>query len=301
MNHVNIGAEHKRTTIPNLRSASDVVALERTGRYAAKGIGRCASNAQSQRIRSSLVKSGTPLPTCKKRRFPFCLLHEFWRVTPNSRSAGEHSRIAERLPRAKALGICGTPPLTDSTRNPEFSRADGNKELGSYLKMEAHERRQPFRVDERMQDCRPFFSCAKSGARPGPQVYSASPNDFRLLSTAPSTCLDRFAYQSCAAPGSSIQARQGVTRCDGPNASHGDVLRCLGNEHDHHFASAGPGSLNVQRDEPIIAYWFVFQKIDVTFGAVKSLHRECVRRLTAPTRKRPKVLARQTAITLPRA
>jgi fumarate hydratase class II len=175
----------------------------------------------------------------------------------------------------KRLGIGGTATGTGLNAHPEYHK-HMVAELGTYLKMELHESDNLFESMNSMQDAVFFSGAIRSLA----QDLIRIANDFRLLSSGPSTGLDEIRLPAVQ-PGSSIMP--GKVNPVLAEMLDMAMFYVLGNDTTITFAAqAGQLELNVMM--PIIAYC-LFQEIDVTIGAVKAFTEKCVAGLSANREK----------------
>lgn len=166
----------------------------------------------------------------------------------------------------KRLGIGGTATGTGLNAHPDY-HARMVKTLGAYLDMPLHESDNLFELMNSMQDA-VFFSGA---IRALAQDLIRIANDFRLLSSGPSTGLDEIRLPAIQ-PGSSIMP--GKVNPVLAEMLDMAMFYVLGNDTTITLAAqAGQLELNVMM--PIIAYC-LFQEIDVTIGAVKAFTEKCV-------------------------
>ncbi len=186
----------------------------------------------------------------------------------------------------KRLGIGGTATGTGLNAHPEY-HARMVKELGSYLKMELKESDNLFESMNSMQDAVFFSGAIRSLA----QDLIRIANDFRLLSSGPSTGLDEIRLPAVQ-PGSSIMPGK-------VNPVLAEMLDMamffvLGQDTTITYAAqAGQLELNVMM--PIIAYC-LFQEMHVTIGAVRAFTDKCVAGLTANREKAEGWLAKNAII-----
>ena len=186
----------------------------------------------------------------------------------------------------KRLGIGGTATGTGLNAHPEYHKRMV-AELGSYLNMKLYESDNLFESMNSMQDA-VFFSAA---IRSLAQDLIRIANDFRLLSSGPSTGLDEIRLPAVQ-PGSSIMP--GKVNPVMAEMLDMAMFYVLGNDTTITFAAqAGQLELNVMM--PVIAYC-LFQEIDVTIGAVKAFTEKCVVGLTANREKAEGWLAKNAII-----
>jgi fumarate hydratase, class II len=175
----------------------------------------------------------------------------------------------------KRLGIGGTATGTGLNAHPEYHKRMV-KELGKFLNMKLYESDNLFESMNSMQD--PVFF---SGAiRTLAQDLIRIANDFRLLSSGPSTGLDEIRLPAVQ-PGSSIMP--GKVNPVLAEMLDMAMFYVLGNDTTILLAAqAGQLELNVMM--PIIAYC-LFQEMDVTIGAVRAFTEKCVKGLRANREK----------------
>jgi len=195
-------------------------------------------------------------------------------------------KIQQAAEGLKRLGIGGTATGTGLNAHPEY-HARMVKVLGEYLGMTLCESDDLFESMNSMQDA-VFFSGA---LRALAQDLIRIANDFRLLSSGPSTGLDEIRLPAVQ-PGSSIMPGK-------VNPVLAEMLDMamffvLGQDTTITFAAqAGQLELNVMM--PIIAYC-LFQEMHVTIGAVKAFTDKCVTGLTANRPKAEGWLAKNAII-----
>jgi fumarate hydratase, class II len=186
----------------------------------------------------------------------------------------------------KRLGIGGTATGTGLNAHPEYHKRMV-AELGSYLNMQLFESDNLFESMNSMQDAVFFSGAIRSLA----QDLIRIANDFRLLSSGPSTGLDEIRLPAVQ-PGSSIMP--GKVNPVLAEMLDMTMFYVLGNDTTITFAAqAGQLELNVMM--PIIAYC-LFQEIDVTIGAVKAFTQKCVADLSANREKAEQWLAKNAII-----
>ncbi len=186
----------------------------------------------------------------------------------------------------KRLGIGGTATGTGLNAHPEYHKRMV-AELGGYLKMQLFESDNLFESMNSMQDAVFFSGAIRSLA----QDLIRIANDFRLLSSGPSTGLDEIRLPAVQ-PGSSIMP--GKVNPVLAEMLDMAMFYVLGNDTTITFAAqAGQLELNVMM--PIIAYC-LFQEIDVTIGAVKAFTEKCVAGLSANREKAEAWLAKNAII-----
>jgi fumarate hydratase class II len=186
----------------------------------------------------------------------------------------------------KRLGIGGTATGTGLNAHPEYHKRMV-AELGNYLNMKLYESDNLFESMNSMQDAVFFSGAIRSLA----QDLIRIANDFRLLSSGPSTGLDEIRLPAVQ-PGSSIMP--GKVNPVMAEMLDMAMFYVLGNDTTITFAGqAGQLELNVMM--PIIAYC-LFQEIDVTIGAVKAFTEKCVVGLTANREKAEGWLAKNAII-----
>ncbi len=186
----------------------------------------------------------------------------------------------------KRLGIGGTATGTGLNAHPEYHKRMV-VELGGYLKMQLFESDNLFESMNSMQDAAFFSGAIRSLA----QDLIRIANDFRLLSSGPSTGLDEIRLPAVQ-PGSSIMP--GKVNPVLAEMLDMAMFYVLGNDTTITFAAqAGQLELNVMM--PIIAYC-LFQEIDVTIGAVKAFTEKCVAGLSANREKAEAWLAKNAII-----
>ncbi|HLY28204.1 MAG TPA: lyase family protein, partial [Aggregatilineales bacterium] len=186
----------------------------------------------------------------------------------------------------KRLGIGGTATGTGLNAHPEYHKRM-IVELGSFLHMELHESDNLFESMNSMQDA-VFFSGA---IRALAQDLIRIANDFRLLSSGPSTGLDEIRLPAVQ-PGSSIMP--GKVNPVLAEMLDMAMFYVLGNDTTITFAAqAGQLELNVMM--PILAYC-LFQEMDVTIGAVRAFTDKCVVGVTANREKAEGWLAKNAIV-----
>ncbi len=186
----------------------------------------------------------------------------------------------------KRLGIGGTATGTGLNAHPEY-HARMVKALGGYLKMELQTSDDLFESMNSMQDA-VFFSGA---LRTLAQDLIRIANDFRLLSSGPSTGLDEIRLPAVQ-PGSSIMP--GKVNPVLAEMLDMAMFYVLGMDTTITFAAqAGQLELNVMM--PIIAHC-LFQAMDVTIGAVRAFTEKCVAGVTANREKAEGWLAKNAII-----
>src|SRR5205085_746616 len=161
------------------------------------------------------------------------------------------------------------------------------KELGKYLNMELYESDNLFESMNSMQDA-VFFSGA---IRTLAQDLIRIANDFRLLSSGPSTGLDEIRLPAVQ-PGSSIMPGK-------VNPVLAEMLNMvcfhvMGNDLCVMMAGqAGQLELNVMM--PIIAY-NLFQSMDVLIGGIRAFTDKCIMGITANREKATGWLAKNAIL-----
>ena len=171
----------------------------------------------------------------------------------------------------KRLGIGGTATGTGLNAHPEY-HARMVKVLGGMLHMTLHESDNLFESMNSMQDA-VFFSGA---IRALAQDLIRIANDFRLLSSGPSTGLDEIRLQPVQ-PGSSIMP--GKVNPVLAEMLDMTMFYVIGNDTTITLAAqAGQLELNVMM--PIIAHC-LFQEMDITIGAVRAFTEKCVKGVVA--------------------
>jgi fumarate hydratase, class II len=175
----------------------------------------------------------------------------------------------------KRLGIGGTATGTGLNAHPEY-HSRMVKELGTYLNMSLYESDDLFESMNSMQDAVFYSGAIRSLA----QDLIRIANDFRLLSSGPSTGLDEIRLPAVQ-PGSSIMP--GKVNPVLAEMLDMAMFYVLGNDTTITFAGqAGQLELNVMM--PIIAYC-LFQEVDVTIGAVRAFTDKCVVGITSNKEK----------------
>lgn len=175
----------------------------------------------------------------------------------------------------KRLGIGGTATGTGLNAHPEY-HARMVRQLGEYLHMQLQPSDNLFESMNSMQDA-VFFSGA---IRALAQDLIRIANDFRLLSSGPSTGLDEIRLPAVQ-PGSSIMP--GKVNPVLAEMLDMAMFYVLGSDTTVTLAAqAGQLELNVMM--PIIAYC-LFQEMDITIGAVRAFTEKCVVGLTANREK----------------
>ncbi|MCC7451498.1 MAG: aspartate ammonia-lyase [Anaerolineae bacterium] len=195
-------------------------------------------------------------------------------------------KIAVAAEGLKRLGIGGTATGTGLNAHPEY-HARMVAELSKYVKMELYTSDDLFESMNSMQD--PVFF---SGAiRALAQDLIRIANDFRLLSSGPSTGLDEIRLPAVQ-PGSSIMP--GKVNPVLAEMLDMAMFYVLGNDTTITYAAqAGQLELNVMM--PIIAHC-LFQEMDVTIGAVRAFTDKCVVGLKANREKAEGWLAKNAII-----
>jgi fumarate hydratase class II len=161
------------------------------------------------------------------------------------------------------------------------------KELGKYLDMQLCESDDLFESMNSMQDAVFFSGAIRSLA----QDLIRIANDFRLLSSGPSTGLDEIRLPAVQ-PGSSIMP--GKVNPVLAEMLDMAMFYVIGNDTTILLAAqAGQLELNVMM--PIIAYC-LFQSMDVTIGAVRAFTAKCVAGLKANREKAEGWLAKNAII-----
>jgi fumarate hydratase, class II len=195
-------------------------------------------------------------------------------------------KIKQAAEDVKRLGIGGTATGTGLNAHPEY-HSRMVKELGTYLNMQLAESDNLFESMNSMQDAVFFSGAIRSLA----QDLIRIANDFRLLSSGPSTGLDEIRLPAVQ-PGSSIMP--GKVNPVLAEMLDMAMFYVLGNDTTITYAAqAGQLELNVMM--PIIAYC-LFQEIDVTIGAVKAFTEKCVVGVTAQREKAEGWLAKNAII-----
>ncbi|MHB8624857.1 MAG: aspartate ammonia-lyase [Aggregatilineales bacterium] len=175
----------------------------------------------------------------------------------------------------KRLGIGGTATGTGLNAHPEY-HARMVKVLSGYVGLTLHESDNLFESMNSMQDA-VFFSGA---IRALAQDLIRIANDFRLLTSGPSTGLDEIRLPAVQ-PGSSIMP--GKVNPVLAEMLDMAMFYVLGNDLTITLAAqAGQLELNVMM--PIIAHC-LFQEMDITIGAVRAFTEKCVRGITANREK----------------
>ncbi len=186
----------------------------------------------------------------------------------------------------KRLGIGGTATGTGLNAHPEY-HARMVKELSKYVKMELYTSDNLFESMNSMQDPVFFSGAIRSLA----QDLIRIANDFRLLSSGPSTGLDEIRLPAVQ-PGSSIMP--GKVNPVLAEMLDMAMFYVLGNDTTITYAAqAGQLELNVMM--PIIAHC-LFQEMDVTIGAVRAFTDKCVVGLNANREKAEGWLAKNAII-----
>lgn len=175
----------------------------------------------------------------------------------------------------KRLGIGGTATGTGLNAHPEY-HPRMVKTLGGYLSMELKTSDDLFESMQSMGDA-VFFSAALRNVA---QDLTRIANDFRLLSSGPSTGLDEVRLPPVQ-PGSSIMpGKVNPVLAEMLNMA---MFYVMGNDLTVMMAGqAGQLELNVMM--PIIAYC-LFQSMDVMIGAVNAFTTKCVVGLVANKEK----------------
>ena len=171
----------------------------------------------------------------------------------------------------KRLGIGGTATGTGLNAHVDYHKLMV-VQLGKFLKMKLATSDDLFESMNSMQDA-VFFSGA---IRTLAQDLSRIANDFRMLSSGPSTGLDEIRLPAVQ-PGSSIMpGKVNPVLAEMLNMA---MFYVMGNDLTIMMAGqAGQLELNVMM--PIIAYC-LFQEMDVTIGSVKAFTEKCVVGLVA--------------------
>ncbi len=186
----------------------------------------------------------------------------------------------------KRLGIGGTATGTGLNAHPEY-HARMVKRLGEFLNMELYTSDNLFESMNSMQDA-VFFSGA---IRTVAQDLIRIANDFRLLSSGPSTGLDEIRLKPVQ-PGSSIMpGKVNPVLAEMLNMA---MFYVLGMDTTVCYAAqAGQLELNVMM--PIIAH-SLFQAMDVMIGSVKAFTVNCVVDVTANREKAAGWLAKNAIL-----
>jgi fumarate hydratase, class II len=228
-----------------------------------------------------VVKSGR---THLQDAVPVRLGQEFGGYATAVQRSIEKIRVASEG--LKRLGIGGTATGTGLNAHPEY-HSRMVQELGKYLDMKLYESDDLFESMNSMQDA-VFFSGA---IRTLAQDLIRIANDFRLLSSGPSTGLDEIRLPAVQ-PGSSIMP--GKVNPVLAEMLDMAMFYVLGNDLTISLAAqAGQLELNVMM--PIIAYC-LFQEMDVTIGAVRAFTEKCVVGLKANREKAEGWLAKNAII-----
>jgi fumarate hydratase class II len=186
----------------------------------------------------------------------------------------------------KRLGIGGTATGTGLNAHPEY-HGRMVRELGKYLNMQLYESDNLFESMNSMQDPVFFSGAIRSLAQDLVRIA----NDFRLLSSGPSTGLDEIRLPAVQ-PGSSIMP--GKVNPVLAEMLDMAMFYVLGQDTTITLAAqAGQLELNVMM--PIIAHC-LFQEMDVTIGAVKAFTEKCVVGLKANREKAEGWLAKNAII-----
>ncbi|MCE7947245.1 MAG: aspartate ammonia-lyase [Chloroflexi bacterium CFX4] len=186
----------------------------------------------------------------------------------------------------KRLGIGGTATGTGLNAHPEY-HARMVKRLGEFLGMELQTSDDLFESMASMQDA-VFFSGA---IRTVAQDLIRIANDFRLLSSGPSTGLDEIRLQPVQ-PGSSIMpGKVNPVLAEMLNMA---MFYVLG--HDTTIAYAGQaGQLQLNVMMPIIAHC-LFEEMHVMIGSVRAFTEKCVRGITVNREKATGWLAKNAIL-----
>jgi fumarate hydratase class II len=175
----------------------------------------------------------------------------------------------------KRLGIGGTATGTGLNAHPDYHAGMVHR-LGEYLKMPLYTSDNLFESMNSMQDA-VFFSGA---IRAVAQDLIRIANDFRLLSSGPSTGLDEIRLPAVQ-PGSSIMP--GKVNPVLAEMLDMAMFHVMGNDLTVTLAAqAGQLELNVMM--PIIAH-NLFEMMQVTIGAVSAFTDKCVMGVTANREK----------------
>jgi fumarate hydratase class II len=260
--HVNM-AQSTNDTIP---TAIRVGALWRLNELVTTLNGLATALRQKQHEFDHIVKSGR---THLQDAVPVRLGQEFGGYAKAvERNVEKILVAAEGL---KRLGIGGTATGTGLNAHPEY-HARMVAQLGKFLNMELHTSDDLFESMNSMQDA-VFFSGA---IRAAAQDLTRIANDFRLLSSGPSTGLDEIRLPAVQ-PGSSIMpGKVNPVLAEMLNMA---MFYVMGNDLTVMLCGqAGQLELNVMM--PILAYC-LFQEMDVMIGAVKAFTDKCVVGLTA--------------------
>jgi fumarate hydratase class II len=186
----------------------------------------------------------------------------------------------------RRLGIGGTATGTGLNAHPDY-HASMVRKLGEYLNMTLYTSDNLFESMNSMQDA-VFFSGA---IRAVAQDLIRIANDFRLLSSGPSTGLDEI-HLKPVQPGSSIMP--GKVNPVLAEMLDMAMFYVLGNDTTITYAAqAGQLELNVMM--PIIAHC-LFQEMDVMIGAVRAFTSKCVEGITANREKATGWLAKNAII-----
>jgi fumarate hydratase, class II len=175
-------------------------------------------------------------------------------------------KVLQAAESLKRLGIGGTATGTGLNAHPEY-HARMVQELGTYLNMELQTSDDLFESMSSMQDA-VFFSAALRNVA---QELIRIANDFRLMSSGPSTGLDEIRLPAVQ-PGSSIMpGKVNPVLAEMLNMA---MFYIIGNDTTVMMAGqAGQLQLNVMM--PIIAYC-LFQSMDVMIGSVNAFTTKCV-------------------------
>jgi fumarate hydratase class II len=175
----------------------------------------------------------------------------------------------------KRMGIGGTATGTGLNAHPEY-HARMVKQLGIFLNMELSTSDDLFESMQSMQDAVFFSGAIRTTAGDLTRIA----NDFRLLSSGPSTGLDEIRLMPVQ-PGSSIMpGKVNPVLAEMLNMA---MYYVMGN--DTTIALAGQaGQLELNVMMPIIAHC-LFQEMDVMIGAVKAFTKDCVIPLVANREK----------------
>jgi fumarate hydratase class II len=260
--HVNM-AQSTNDTIP---TAIRVGALWRLNELIEVLRGLVTALRAKQHDWDHIVKSGR---THLQDAVPIRLGQEFGGyATAVERNIEKIQQAAEGL---KRLGIGGTATGTGLNAHPDYHQKMVIQ-LGKFLKMKLSTSNDLFESMNSMQDAVFFSGALRSLA----QDLTRIANDFRMLSSGPSTGLDEIRLPAVQ-PGSSIMpGKVNPVLAEMLNMA---MFYVMGNDLTIMLAGqAGQLELNVMM--PIIAYC-LFQEMDVIIGSVKAFTEKCVVGLTA--------------------
>jgi fumarate hydratase class II len=199
-------------------------------------------------------------------------------------------RDAERIARAanglRYLGIGGTATGTGLNAHPEY-RTRMVRRLSELTGLELYPSSNLFEAMQSMADAADFSGSLRTLAI----TLTRIANDFRLLSSGPSTGLDEI-HLPAVQPGSSIMpGKVNPVLAEMLNMS---MFHVQGDDHAVALAAqAGQLELNVMM--PIIAH-NLFEMMQVTIGSVRAFTEKCVRGVQANREKAESWLAKNAIV-----